>query len=93
MRTWPVEELCALTDPAARAAVVKLLRVFDDSLDDVQTLDLDLNGPDPESALQDAYIGIEDLGSALLEVWFGDTRGNEGSSTIERLESGVRTQL
>ena len=54
MRIWPVEELCALTDPVARRAAVQLLGVFDDALDAVQVRDLRVESPEPESALQEA---------------------------------------
>lgn len=82
---WPVEELCAVEAPEARAAIAGLLRGVTASLDRIQMEDLRVESPGPDSALQDAYIEVEDLASALLVAWTGSDEGCDGRSGVERL--------
>ena len=82
---WPIAELGALQDPQARAAVAMLLRATDHALDQVQQHDIQLSSPKDDSALMDAYSGIEDLTSSLLMDWYGDESVNDGLSAIQRL--------
>ena len=83
--TWAVDELCAVEGAEARAAIAKLLRGVTASLDRIQMEDLRVESPDPDSALQDAYIEVEDLASALLVAWTGRDDGCDGRSGVERL--------
>ena len=84
------EALGAITDPGARHAVALLLRQVEVVLDDVQVRDMRCDSPPDDSALQDAYIGVEDAASALHAAWLGEDAGNDGgASTSERLVARV----
>ena len=88
-----IDALSAITDTTARQAVALLLVQMENALDDVQVRDLTRASPGDDSALQDAYIGVEDTASALHAAWFGDDPGNEGgASTSERLVGRVATR-
>ncbi len=88
-----IDALSVITDTTARHAVALLLVQMENSLDDVQLRDLRRASPGDDSALQEAYIGVEDAASALHAAWFGDDPGNEGgASTSERLVARVFSQ-
>jgi hypothetical protein len=86
--TEVADALGDITDAKARQAVAMLLRQLEGALDDVQVRDLRCDSPPDDSALQDAYIAVDDTASALHVAWFGSDDGNSGGeSTAERLVS------
>lgn len=87
---WPTDKLEAIADPAARNAVASLLFSIDEALERVQVRDLNTSSPDDDSALMEAYIGLEDLTSALLAAWYADDTVNDGLSSLERLIQRTR---